>query len=257
MPDRILALSLGNSSLRAALFSGDRLVRRFQAPLAAVAGPGAMERLLARWSQGRVDLAAMCSVVPAATGRAARAMARALGRRPLLLSADGPHGLQIAYRRPRELGADRLAAAIGARRLFPDRNLVVVDCGTATTITALGRRGVILGGAILPGLGLWAGMLAERTAQLPRVEPGRRPRTAVGRSTADALWSGTFFGHAGAIRELVSRVRKEAFGAAGAVVVGTGGHSARFLGEKLFDKLEPDLVLRGLLAYAQAADDRR
>ena len=257
MPTRTFALSLGNSSLKAGVFSGGRLVRRLQAPVAGAARPGGMGRILGARFKGRVDRAVLSSVVPALTGPAARAVKLAFGVAPRILAVDGPHGLKIAYTRPRELGADRLAAALGARDLFPNRNIVVVDFGTATTVTALGRRGAILGGAILPGLGLWAGMLAERTAQLPRVEPGRRPRAALGRSTADALRSGIFHGHAGAVRELVHRIRREAFGAARSLVVGTGGHAGRFLGEKLFDRHEPDLVLRGLLAYAQAADDRR
>jgi type III pantothenate kinase len=256
MQNRTLVLSLGNSTLVAGVFAGGRLVQRLKATLAVVAGPGGVERLLAAGVKGRVDRAVLSSVVPALTRRTERAVKRAWGVSPRLLTAGGPHGLQIGYREPGQLGADRLAAALGARAEFPKRNLVVVDCGTATTVTAVSREGAILGGAILPGLGLWAGMLAERTAQLPRVEL-RRPKTALGRSTVEGLHSGLFHGHAGAIRELVAKVRKVAFGRAASTVVGTGGHSARFVGEDLFDVHEPDLVLRGLLAYADAADDRR
>jgi type III pantothenate kinase len=256
MRKRTLVLSLGNSTLNAGVFAGGRLVRRFQSPTAAMAKAGGIERLLKARVRGRVDRAVLSSVVPALTRRLGRAVTTLFGVEPRVLSAEGPHGLRIGYRKPRQLGADRMAAALGARAGFPGKNVIVVDFGTATTVSALSRAGVLLGGAILPGLGLWAGVLAERTAQLPLVEP-RRPRTALGRSTTEGIRGGLFHGHAGAVRELVGRVRKAAFRGAHATVVGTGGHSAAFVGENLFDAHEPDLVLRGLLAYAEAADDRR
>jgi type III pantothenate kinase len=256
MPTRTLVLSLGNSTLNAGVFAGSRLVSRFQAPIAEAARPGGIERLLKARVRGRVDRAALSSVVPSLTGRLVRAVTRACGVEPRVLSADGAHGLRIGYRKPGQLGADRLAAALGARAGFRGENVVVVDFGTATTVTALSRGGVLLGGAILPGLGLWAGMLAERTALLPRIEM-RLPRGALGRSTREGMRSGIFHGHAGAVRELVAKVGKAAFRDAAATVVGTGGHSAAFRRENLFKVHEPDLVLRGLLAYADAADDRR
>jgi type III pantothenate kinase len=170
---------------------------------------------------------------------------------PRVLSSASSLGLKVGYRRPGRLGADRIAGALGARAAFPGRNVIVVDCGTATTLTALSGDGVLLGGAILPGIGLWPEMLAARTAQLPRVAP-RRPASALGRSTEEGLRSGFFHGHAGAIRELVRQIRKEAFGRANAVVIGTGGHAPRFAREGLFTTLAPALVLHGLFAYARS-----
>ena len=108
-----------------------------------------------------------------------------------------------------------------------------------------------LGGAILPGADLWPGMLARRTAQLPAVAV-KRPRVSLGRSTRAGLQSGIFFGHAGAIRELTARIGLEAFGRAGAAVVGTGGHASRLRGEALFTAWEPDLVLLGLHVFAKS-----
>ena len=133
--------------------------------------------------------------------------------------------------------------------LFRSRDVIVVDCGTATTVTALTRTGRIAGGAILPGLALWSEMLAARTAQLPEVLPVRRP-APLGRSPLEAIASGLFHGHAGAIRELVQVVARDAFGKAPAVVVGTGGNAPRFAREKLFTELSPDLILIGLRAFA-------
>ena len=204
--------------------------------------------------RGRIDGAALCSVVPALTIPVARHLQRTFGVTPLVLTADAPHGLKISYRRPCELVTDRLAAALGAQTLFPGENVIVVDCGTATTVTALRRDGFLAGGAIFPGLSLWADLLAIRTAQLPRIALPQSV-AAIGRSPREAMASGLYHGHAGAIRELVQRVHAEAFGRQKAVVLGTGGHAPRFAREKLFTVLAPDLILTGLRAFAASIHD--
>ena len=225
------------------------LTARFRVPIQEAATAHGLARLVARRVHGRIDRAALCSVVPALTASIVRHIERTFGVVPLVLSSAVPHRLTIGYRRPRELGTDRLAAALGARELFPKMNVIVVDCGTATTVTALGRDGVLQGGAIFPGLSLWAGVLAARTAQLPRIAL-RKPEVAVGRSPREAIASGLYHGHAGAIRELIQRIHVEAFGRQKAVVIGTGGHAAHFAREKLFTVLAPDLILTGLRAFA-------
>jgi type III pantothenate kinase len=240
---RILAVDIGNTTVFAGVFAGRRLVRTFRVPTASAARPAPWRRL------GPIDRVVLCSVVPAMTARISRAIKRHLGRRPLVLTSTSPHGLRIAYRNPARLGHDRLACAIGARALFPGRHLIMVDCGTATTVTALHRNGTILGGAILPGAGLWSAALATHTSQLPAVSLAAPARVA-GRSTEEALRSGIHHGHAGAIRELVGRMRTEAFGRAVPVVIGTGGHAARFAKSRLFTTLQPNLILAGLRAFA-------
>lgn len=239
---RTLALSLGNTSVFGGVFSGDRLAQSFRLPNDELS-------LLPNKVRGGIHRVALCSVVPALTTRAVALIRRTWRLDPLVLTADAPHGLVIAYRRPRELGTDRLAAALGARARFPRRNLVVVDCGTATTVTALRRDGFLLGGAIFPGPTLWSEMLAARTAQLPRIAAARSPR-AIGRSPAEAIASGLFHGQLGAIRETVERVRREAFAGGRALVIGTGGHAPLFAREALFDHLVPELVLLGLRRFS-------
>ena len=76
-------------------------------------------------------------------------------------------GVRNGYRNPSQLGSDRFAAAIGARAVFPRQDLLLVTCGTATTIDALGADGLFIGGLILPGLNVMASALARNTAQLP------------------------------------------------------------------------------------------
>ena len=78
-------------------------------------------------------------------------------------------GVRNGYRQPLQLGSDRFISAIGAHALYPDQALLVVTCGTATTIDAIAADGLFHGGLILPGLSLMAASLARNTAQLPQV----------------------------------------------------------------------------------------
>lgn len=237
-----LTLNVGNSSLFAGVFRDGRCMKSFRLPA------DALVQLPAR-VRGSVEQAAICSVVPALTPDVLRLIRRVWKIEAGVLTAVSPHGLKIGYREPQTLGADRVAAAFGARVLFPRRNVIVVDCGTATTVTALRRDGTILGGVIFPGIDLALDSLAEGTAQLPRIA-ARRPRFAIGRSPSEGIASGGFYAQRGAIRETVARVRAEAFPRSEAVVVGTGGRAALFAREKLFDTIEPLLVLKGLHDFA-------
>lgn len=243
-------LNLGNTSLFGGVFSDEKLLVQFRVPIETVAAARSFEKLFGVRVRGPIDRMAFCSVVPSLTAKVARFLQRHFVVAPQILQVGSPHGLKIGYRRPQELGTDRLAAALGARKFFPRKNAIVIDCGTATTVTAVGRDGTLRGGAILPGLALWPAALATRTAQLPAIAL-RRPRAALGRSTAENLQSGIFHGHAGAIRELARRIRIEAFGRADAVVIGTGGHAAKFSAERLFDKIVPEIVLVGLNDFAR------
>lgn len=239
---RTLVLSIGNTSLFGGVFEKLRRVTAFRL------APADLVRLPKR-VRGTIDAAAICSVVPALAPDVLRLISRTWSIDARVLTAESPHGLKIGYRRPRELGADRVATALGVRAMFPGKHAIVVDCGTATTVTALHRDGALLGGAIFPGLGLWPEMLVQRTAQLPRVAPVR-PRAALGRSPREGIASGIYYGQLGAIRETVACVRAEAFGRAACVVIGTGGNVATFAKENVFDVVVPELVLHGLAAFA-------
>ncbi|MFD2367487.1 type III pantothenate kinase [Pseudoduganella sp. GCM10020061] len=107
-------------------------------------------------------------------------------------------GMHNRYRNPQQLGADRFAAALGARALEPGKRIVVATCGTATTIDAVDAQGDFLGGMIVPGVGLMAASLARNTAQLPMVQPGTLP-AGFADNTDDAILSGILSAQAGAI----------------------------------------------------------
>ena len=83
-----------------------------------------------------------------------------------LVSAAEQCGVKNGYRNPAQLGSDRWAAMIGARALVDGRPVLVVVCGTATTIDFVNAAGLFSGGVILPGVGLMIRSLHEGTAAL-------------------------------------------------------------------------------------------
>jgi type III pantothenate kinase len=154
-------------------------------------------------------------------------------------------GLNIRYRNPLDVGPDRVANAMGATHLYPDQHIIVVDCGTATSLDVIRAGREYLGGLILPGLRISMEALERNTARLPNVEIVQ-PDELVGRSTVECIQSGLYFGSRAAIQGLTREIRAQAFRGEPAVVIGTGGFSRLFEDQNLFDVLLPDLILVGL-----------
>lgn len=246
----LLCLDIGNSQLHGGIFDGTWRMqfRKTTHPLGSSDEFGVFFTAVLR--ENGVDPAAVrriaiCSVVPQALYPVRSACVKYFRCEPFVLQAGVKTGLKVKYRNPHEVGADRIAGAIGATLLHPASNIIVVDCGTATTFDVVTAGGDYLGGAILPGVGISVETLAGRTAKLPTVEI-TRPATVLGRSTIESIQSGVYHGHAGAIRRLVDELTREVFGAEPRRVIGTGGFARLLEAEGLFDAFVPELVLLGL-----------
>ncbi|WP_414662726.1 type III pantothenate kinase [Horticoccus sp. 23ND18S-11] len=250
----LLCLDIGNSQLHGGVFDGELRLqfRKTTHPLGSADEFGVFFTAVLRENgvdPRAVQRVAICSVVPTAIYPVRSACLKYFRCDPFVLQAGVKTGLKVKYRNPHEVGADRIAGAIGATQRHPGSNLIVVDCGTATTFDVVTGGGDYLGGAILPGVGISVESLAGRTAKLPTVEI-TRPAVALGRSTIESIQSGVYHGHAGAIRRLVDELTREAFPHEPRVVIGTGGFSRLLESERLFDDVVPELVLLGL-KYAQ------
>jgi type III pantothenate kinase len=156
-------------------------------------------------------------------------------------------GLRNRYRNPTQLGADRFAAALGARTLAPGKALVVATCGTATTVDAVSAEGEFLGGMILPGLGLMLGSLARGTAQLPDTSAQAQLPPVFADNTEDAIRSGCISAQAGAIGRAVASLPAELCIVSG----GAAGHVAPALSVPY--RILDNIVLVGLHAAAIAS----
>jgi len=198
----------------------------------------------------QVDEIALCSVVPEAIYAISAACQKYFDIRPFILKAGVKTGLKIQYRNPLEVGADRIANAIAGVELFPDQNLIILDLGTATTLCAIGKDRSYRGGVILPGLKMSMQALESGTSKLGSVEIVRKD-VCLGRATASSIQSGLYFGHLGALREVMHRIQLEEFDGQRPKVIATGGFATLFGGTGLFDQIERDLVLRGLLAVLE------
>lgn len=162
---------------------------------------------------------------------------------PRLIKAQSAQcGVENRYEPPSQLGSDRWAALIGARGLFPGRDMLVVQAGTATTIDTLNAEGVFLGGLILPGIHLMRQALAQGTA-MPMLHPGAQ--RAYPRNTADAIQSGILNAIAGAIERRFKLLQEP-------LCLLSGGDADILLPllEHPVQRVD-DLVLEGLILIAQ------
>lgn len=247
----ILTLDVGNSQIFGGVFDHHELTLRFRKPTTTSTSSdelGLFLRGVLRENgadPSRVEQVAVCSVVPEIIYAVRSCCRKYFGLDPFILQPGVKTGLKIRYRNPLELGPDRIANAIGATHLYPDRHLIIVDFGTATTFGVVRAGRDYLGGIILPGLRISMEALETNTARLPTVEIVP-PTELVGRSTVECIQSGLYFGNLAMVHALTRDIRERAFGGEPALVIGTGGFSRLFARENVFDVLLPDLILIGL-----------
>ncbi len=165
------------------------------------------------------------------------------GAAPVMVGPGIRTGIVLQVENPKEVGADRIANAVGAVATYPGP-LILVDFGTATTFDAVSDRGEYRGGVIVPGIEASADALFERCAKLPRVEISRPP-SVIGRDTVSNIRSGLTYGYADLVDGLIARMIQEMGGRP--TVVATGGLAA-IIAEiaQRIDHVDPLLTLRGL-----------
>jgi len=247
----LLTLDVGNSQIFGGVHDGEDLkitFRRTSSIRASSDEFGTFFRATLRENgidpEG-IDMAGICSVVPDAVHSLRNCFRKYFHFEPFLLQPGVKTGLKIRYRNPLEVGADKIANAIGALTRFPGRNLLILDFGTATTLCAVTKDKEYLGGIITPGINISMAALESETARLPAVEI-IRPSEVLGRSTVESIQSGLYYGTLATVRSLAAAVTKEHFAKDEPVIVGTGGFGRLFEGEHLFDVFVPELPLLGL-----------
>ena len=213
-----------------------------------------VERMISHggFSEKDIHRAVISSVVPNLT-RSFQKVIRTLGNiDPLMVSHDCAVSLQRETI-PSELGYDLLANAVAAHHLYPDQLCMILDFGTALTLTTVTAEGQVLGAAIAPGLVTAVNSLFHNTAQIPQVQL-MLPERAIGTDSDEAIRSGIMYGYAGLVKELITRSESDV--GMKATVIATGGLSrtiAPLIGR--IDHLEPLLTLEGLKVMADALLD--
>ena len=245
----LIAVDIGNSEIVVGVFRGARLERFWRLTSTRQTADEVRLQLDALLRDVHLGLApsefgaVLCSVVPTLTLPWEVALERVTGAPPVEVGAATVPSLPIRYHDRSVVGADRIANAVAARRLY-GTPAIVVDLGTATTFDCISRTGSYVGGVIAPGLGLAAEALFQRAARLPRVEL-RRPERALGRNTEESLRAGIVWGTAGAVDALVRRLALEMRGTPH--VIATGGWSTMLASEcETINVVDEGLTLKGM-----------
>ena len=248
----ILALDIGNSQIFCGVFDREELkVQVRYASKAQISSDEFGVFLRGALRENGVDpdsirTIGISSVVPELNYALRACCQKYFNIEPMLLQPGIKTGLKIDYKDPKEVGSDRIADAIGAVKMFPERDLILVDFGTATTVCAISKDRVFLGGNIMPGIRLSMEALESKTSKLPSVEI-KPAKEVMGKTTIESIQRGLYWSNVGMIKEITSRISEEVFAGGTPLRLATGGFSHLFDRESLFDHVVTDLILVGIL----------
>ena len=185
----------------------------------------------------------IASVVPQVLNSVRTAIRKLLNTEPLVVGPGLKTGLDIRLENPGQMGADLVAADVAALSEHKPP-LIVIDMGTATTMTVLDPNGAHLGGCVCPGVKISLEALTGNTSLLPGIQLDS-PKQALGRNTADAMRSGIMFGTASMLDGMIDRFRAET--GWDFTIVATGGLAKRIVplchNEIVYDR---HLIIKGL-----------
>jgi type III pantothenate kinase len=248
----LLVIDAGNTNVVFAIFEGDRLAGQWRISTDAkrtsdeygVWLTQVMER--AGIDPKTIKGAVLASVVPQSIFDL-RVLARRYFNLDLMVVGDPrlnlKMGITVKIDNPSEVGADRLVNAFAAYRRFK-QDMIVVDFGTATTFDVISAKGDYFGGVIAPGVNLSLDALHRAAAKLPNVAI-QPPSKVIGTNTTAAMQSGIYYGYAGLVEVITSRIKTE-FGKP-MKVIATGGLASLYAKAcPAIEMVEPDLTIYGL-----------
>lgn len=190
-----------------------------------------------------IEGAIISSVVPQITFAARLAVQKILKKDAMIVGPGVKTGLNILLDNPGEMGADRVADAVAALAQYPVP-LVIVDMGTATTISVVDDKKHYIGGMILPGVQISLDALTSRASQLSGISI-EEPKKIIGKNTVDCMKSGILYGNAAAVDGIIDRIEEEL--GQKVTVIATGGMSRKIIPHcKRKMILDGDLLLKGL-----------
>ena len=240
----ILLFDIGNTHTHLGLADGKRVLKQTDISTLTWFGGGAAALVKKFAGKNKITGAILCSVVPRATPLVKKFVRTAWKINSLELNPTTIRGVGIEYPKPNSIGPDRLANAVAAKHSF-GAPVVVVDFGTAVTFDVVNAKGNYVGGIIAPGLAAMTDYLHEKTALLPKIEI-RDIKTAIGKSTEEAMLVGAVHGYRGLVRELIGELKRE-LRVKKLPVIATGGY-AKLIAAKLpeISAVAPNLTLEGL-----------
>ena len=257
----ILALDIGNTNIVIGYLSSEHdipFVERLSTDRKKTAAEYAISiKTLLELSglpMDEVEGAIISSVVPPITAMVVEAIRKVTGLQALVVGPGVKNGLRIKMDNPAQLGSDLVVDAVAASAAYPGP-LIVVDMGTATTVSVLDEEKSYIGGMIIPGVRGSLDALVSRAAQLSNISI-EAPRRLIGKNTVECMQSGIVYGSAACIDGLIDRI--EAQLGRKATVIATGGLAGVVVPHCRHDVIVDDaLLLKGLfLIYQRNRDDR-
>ena len=160
-----------------------------------------------------------------------------------VLSSVSKIAFKNKYATPKTLGVDRIALAMAAVKLFPEKNLLIIDAGSCVTYDFMNKEGEYLGGAISPGIQMRYKALHNYTAKLPLLEK-QSVKNMIGDSTKTSMHSGVINGILAELDGIIDQYRSNF---KDLTVILTGGDD-HFLSERLKNTIFADskFLLKGL-----------
>ncbi len=245
----LLALDVGNTNITLGVFKEEELifVSRMATDVMRMEDQYATEIRdiikLYNIDEKKISGAIISSVVPKLTGYIAKAIKKVFSLTAMVVTADLEHGLAVKNGSVSNLGADIIVGCAAAKKMYSYPN-VVIDMGTATTLFVTDRDGYILGGSIIPGMGISLDALTSRAAQLASISL-EAPEKVVGTTTETCIQSGMIYGTAAMIDGLIMRMEEEL--GYKCTIVATGGLASTIINHCRHDIVISDtLLLEGL-----------
>lgn len=184
------------------------------------------------------------SVVPQITGIAKLAAEKILKKEVMVLGPGVKTGLNIVMDNPGQLGADLVADAVAGLASYPVP-LVVIDMGTATTISVVNSKKQYIGGMIMPGVGISLDALTARASQLSGISIDA-PRHIIGKNTIECMKSGVLYSNAATLDGIIDRIEEEL--GEKTTVIATGGLAKKIVPHCRKEIiLDEELLLKGLM----------
>ncbi|WOF41806.1 type III pantothenate kinase [Sphingopyxis indica] len=260
----LLAIDVGNTNAKFAVFRDSEALARWR--IATDDRRTADEYMvwldqllrLEGLDRGEIDAVIISTVVPRALHNLQLLADKYFGVEALVAGRPPVSwGIALKVDEPQSVGADRACNAISAQAIAPGTDKLVISFGTATTFDHIGPGGEYLGGIIAPGVNLSLEALVNAAAKLPRIAieaPGSD--SVIGRTTESQMLIGVYWGYVAMIEGLMARMKAEIDKPL--TVIATGGLAALFQEQAhLFDRVEPDLTLNGLMhLYNQRGSSR-
>ncbi len=238
----LLAVDVGNTSVHFAYFSGKQWKEDFRIPTRDIEGKVGVILKKKYKKQKNMDVL-IGSVVPKTGHYLKRTLGRVLNARAWMIGPQFPVPIVNKYRKPSQVGVDRLLNALAAFREHK-KALIVIDFGTAITFDVVSQKGEYLGGVIAPGIEISLEALFQKTALLPRIRLSH-PKNLIGKDTVESIRVGCSVGIGGLCDRIVEEIERRY--RLKAKIIATGGY-ASFMSRycRKISSIDPRLISKGI-----------